>query len=727
MKIFSSSILLFVFFLFAFQPPERNTTQPEIDFQWEHATPESQGMSSAKLDAMVKTLASKGTKKLLVIRNDKIVCEYFAPGFEDAVNKHSSASLAKALVGGMSLLAAMDDGYIYSDQPACLLIPSWKNHPQKSKITIRHLATHTSGMEDAEVSEAEQKKMIEKGLNAHMDIPGWKGQFWRRQPDPFSVSRDSARIVTVPGARFAYSNPGIGMLTYAVTASLKGSKYDNVRTYLKERIYDPIGIKDSEYTIGYGRTYDVDDVKLVGSWGGGNFTANAVARIGRLMLRKGNWEGKQLIDSARVNEVIRYGGTALPYSDTPGDSRSAINPFPVSTLGWYCNFDGVWKYIPRDAFVGSGAGNQTLFVVPSLNLIVVRFGNELSDRIKGEGSWLGALNLLYNPVVEAIEAAPYSSSELKAEFAPGETVIRMAPGGDNWPVTWGDDNNLYTAYGDGKGFSPFTEIKLSLGLALVQGNPPDIKGVNIRSASGEKVGEGKNGQKASGILMVDGTLYMIVRNLQNARLGWSVDHGNTWDWAGWQFGEGFGCPTFLNYGKNYADAAGKYVYVYSPDGENAYDACDHMVLARVPKDKIKDWKAYEYFTGIKKNKPSWSEDVRKREAVFVNPGKCYRSGITYNKGLKKYLWCQIIQNSEGESVQGPRFKGGLGIFESVNPWGPWKTVYYKTSWDIGPGESGSLPTKWMSDDGKECYYLFSGDDSFSVRKLSFSKNQKTVR
>ncbi len=52
------------------------------------------------------------------------------------------------------------------------------------------------------------------------------------------------------------------------------------------------------------------------------------------------------------------------------------------------------------------------------------------------------------------------------------------------------------------------------------------------------------------------------------------------------------------------------------------------------------------------------------------------------------------------------------------PWGPWKTVYYTRDWDIGPGESSSIPTKWMSDDGKTCYMVFSGDDYFSLRKLT---------
>ena len=199
-------------------------------FKWEHATPESQGMSSEKLDSMTKKLAEKGTKKLLIIKNDKIVYEWAATGWDDSVKGHYSASLAKAIVSGMSLLGALDDGYIHLDDAACNYIPSWKADEKKSKITIRQLATHTSGMIDAEGTNAELKKLDAKGLNRHFDLPGWKGQFWRKEPDPFTVSqRQYACDLTLRVAVYQYSNPGIAMLTYAVTASLKGSKYNDIR------------------------------------------------------------------------------------------------------------------------------------------------------------------------------------------------------------------------------------------------------------------------------------------------------------------------------------------------------------------------------------------------------------------------------------------------------------------------------------------------------------------
>ncbi|MEE9463170.1 MAG: serine hydrolase, partial [Bacteroidales bacterium] len=408
------------------------STEPAV-FEWTYAAPENHGMSSEKLDDLVKDLAVRGTKKLLVIRHDEIVCSFFAEGHEDTLRGHYTASLAKAIVSGMSLLAAMDDGLIDPDEPACKYIPEWKENYRKSKITIRHLAGHTSGMEDAEVSAEEADEMKAKGLHNHMDLPGWKGQFWRQEPDPFSVSRDSAPIISSPGQRYAYSNPGIAMLNYAVTAAIKDTEQKDIRTYLRDRIYRPIGIEDKEYSLGYNQTYMIDGLPLVGGWGGGGFTANAVARIGRLMLRKGNWQGKQLIHSSLVKEAVRFeqaNNWKFEY-----DKQGSMNPFLETTLGWYSNHTGIWKFLPRDAFAGAGAQNQLLLVVPSLDLIVVRFGDQLYGGSKGDSASLGIERFLFNPVIEAIEEAPYPHSDLVStvEFAPGETVLRLAYGSDNWP------------------------------------------------------------------------------------------------------------------------------------------------------------------------------------------------------------------------------------------------------------------------------------------------------
>ena len=138
------------------------------------------------------------------------------------------------------------------------------------------------------------------------------------------------------------------------------------------------------------------------------------------------------------------------------------------------------------------------------------------------------------------------------------------------------------------------------------------------------------------------------------------------------------------------------------------------MLARVGREKIGDRFAYEYFAGTAPSgKPTWSPDVRKRAAVLSNPGKCYRTSVSYNPGFGRYLMCQIIPGEDS------RFEGGFGIYDAPEPWGPWTTVFYTRNWDVGPGDSCHLPTKWMSADGRECHLVFSGDDCFSVRKVTF--------
>ena len=129
---------------------------------------------------------------------------------------------------------------------------------------------------------------------------------------------------------------------------------------------------------------------------------------------------------------------------------------------------------------------------------------------------------------------PYPQSPVitKLTWAPADTIKREARGSDNWPITWANDDYLYTAYGDGWGFKPLLPKKLSLGFAKILGTPEAFSGVNIRSVTGEQTGSGSNGKKASGMLMVDGVLYMWVRNADNAgrgcQLAWSNNSAVSW-------------------------------------------------------------------------------------------------------------------------------------------------------------------------------------------------------
>jgi CubicO group peptidase (beta-lactamase class C family) len=713
-------------------------------FAWDTVPPEHCRMDRARLDALRDTLAARGTQSLLVVRRDRVAYEWYAPGYGPA-RRHYTASLAKALVGGTSLLLALNDGRIAIDDPASKYIPAWRDHPLKRKITVRHLATHSSGIEDAELSREDRARALAEGktlTDHHMSLPGWKGVFWRRQVpqelDPFTAAIHQAPVIFEPGTRYAYSNPGMAALAYTVTASLRGTPQadrqhpTDIRTLLKERILDPIGVPEDAWSIGYGRAYEVDGMQMYANWGGGEFTARAVARIGRLMLHKGEWGGRQLVDAGWVDKMLAYAQTPLP-------DRPPGNPQPASGLCWWTNYDGVWPSLPRDAFAGAGAGNQILLVVPCRDLIVVRNGDLLGDPSAGEGFWGGVVKFLFEPLMDAfcdrlpgdVARAPYPPSMAirEATFAPVSTTMRRAFHSDNWPITWADDGHLYTAYGDGRGFEPYTDELLSLGLACVAGMPghmagtPDaLEGTNIRTESGERSGFGPEGAKASGMLSVGGILYMWVRNVNNSQLAWSTDHGQTWTWCDWRFTTGLGCPTFLNYGQDYAGARDEYVYVFSSDSDSAYVPADQMVLARVHQEHIPERDAYEFFVRLDPGEnPVWTDDIRQRGAVFVHPGHCLRSGISYNAPLGRYLWWQQLPRGLRSDT---RFQAGFGLFDAPEPWGPWTTVYFTLEWDTGPGDTGGFPTKWMSEDGMTCSLVFSGNDYFSVRQMSLTADSE---
>jgi len=344
---------------------------------WPTATPESQGMASAELDVIKARLAAKKTRAFLVVRNDHLVYEWYAPGVT-AMTKQGTASLAKALVGGMSLAVAITDGKISIDEPAAKFVPQWKNDPRKSQITIRHLGSHTSGLADAEAAG-----------QSHETLTGWMGDFWKRLDpprDPFTIARDETPMLFAPGEKLQYSNPGIGMMTYCVTAASRDGAHKDVRALLRERVMRPIGVPDAEWSIGYNQTFTVDGLPLVAAWGGGNYTARAVARIGRLMLRQGDWNGKQLLSQDAVRLVT---------------SDAATNT--TCGIGWWCNNQGRCARLPKDAFWGSGAGHQVVLVVPSLKLIAVRNGRALPASTASDEFSSPIYKWFFEPLAEAVE------------------------------------------------------------------------------------------------------------------------------------------------------------------------------------------------------------------------------------------------------------------------------------------------------------------------------------
>ena len=281
---------------------------------------------------------------------DKIVYEWYAAG-HGPNKRHGAASLSKPTVAALALALLLSEGKLKLDTPVADLVAAWSDDPRKRKITLRHLGSHTSGLADAE-----QDRL------PHDKLTGWKGDFWKRLGPPNDPlhhrTRDKTPVLFEPGTDLQYSNPGIAMLCYAVTAALKDAPAKDIRTLLQGRVMRPIGVGDEDWSVGYGQTFGVDGLPLVAGWGGGSYTARAMARIGRLLLQGGDWDGKRILSKEGVR------------ASQPGDAGLPGH----CGMGFWTNAGGRYPKLPRDTYYGAGAGDQLLIVVPSLSLIVVRNG-----------------------------------------------------------------------------------------------------------------------------------------------------------------------------------------------------------------------------------------------------------------------------------------------------------------------------------------------------------------
>ena len=354
-------------------------------YRFERAILEADGRDTSKIAALSDHLARLGTKAFLILRHGKIVHEWYAP-YHGAGAKYQTASLAKALVGSMALLIAIDDGSIKLDDRASEYIPTWRADPWRSAIKIQDLADHTSGIEHADVN----------GEVSHETI-GWKGEYWRHPERRFEIALHVAPIKFPPGSNMVYSGPGYTALSYALAASLRNAPVSDLKELLRTRIMGPLGIPDNHWRIGYGRRFNRDGLTLYLFEGGGRYTARAVARVGQLIVARGIWEGKKILSTQLIDSLIR-GGLASPVPRTEQG--------PISVLGWWSNTERGWPHLPEDTLIGAGSGHQVLVVIPSHGLVIVRQGGSLGGPQWGEEYWRVLDHHLLRPVAELFVDGP---------------------------------------------------------------------------------------------------------------------------------------------------------------------------------------------------------------------------------------------------------------------------------------------------------------------------------
>jgi CubicO group peptidase (beta-lactamase class C family) len=345
---------------------------------WDTATPEQQGFSAPALEALWRRIDTGGASAFLVARAGKLIFERYGGGASPN-QRIDIAALGKSVTAAPVLLVALGDGRLSLDDPASLYVRQWRDDPVKRAITIRQLAAHSSGLDD---------------VNFLREQSAWKRVYREQAGQRFRLAVTTAPLLFEPGIHYSYSGIGYYVLAYAAAVALsqEGDRVD-LRSLLAGRIMEPLGIPKHDWTISYGRAYEWDGYRLYALGSGGSYTPRALARIGQLLLNRGEWQGRPLLEARWVDTMLSDLGSARV--------REAATTDPPTGIGVWLNSEGFWPSLPRDAALGAGGRHEILLVVPSLDLVVVRLGRSLGQD-DWEGDFWHALEpALFRPLMAA--------------------------------------------------------------------------------------------------------------------------------------------------------------------------------------------------------------------------------------------------------------------------------------------------------------------------------------
>jgi CubicO group peptidase (beta-lactamase class C family) len=134
--------------------------------------------------------------------------------------------------------------------------------------------------------------------------------------------------------------------------------------YMHERVFEPIGIESLVWDLqGVGTRFGPHTNAHTGV----HVSAREFARLGYLMLRHGRWGDRSVVPEWWVETATRT-------------SQEQNRHYGFT---WWVNTAGtLWPALPRDAFAALGLNCNACYVVPSLDLVVVRLGS-------GPISWAG--------------------------------------------------------------------------------------------------------------------------------------------------------------------------------------------------------------------------------------------------------------------------------------------------------------------------------------------------
>jgi CubicO group peptidase (beta-lactamase class C family) len=350
-----AALILFTVNLFA---AETYAPPPESAGGWRACQNDEEVRSLAGMDPQRLNLIRdqqlqvfQGPWSIVIIRHGYLVAEWFGvptmphTTFDVWSCTKSATGVAFGLLLDDSLHhKLLHDVQISLDTPVYDFVPEGRplTDPEKKKIDLRHLLTMTSGIP------GESRGVM--GL-AVAPRSGEYELALGKEPNRFGIS--AAKLTGEPGTVWDYSDAAFAHLSLFF-AHAAGREIDD---YMKERVFDPIGMEDVSWDRQGGSGHIGPHTN---AHSGLHLSARDFARLGYLLAHDGRWRDMQIVPRSWIQ--------------TATQSSQKLNPSYGYTF--WVNTDAVlWPTVPRDAFAFRGYGANRCYVVPSLDLVVVRVGD----------------------------------------------------------------------------------------------------------------------------------------------------------------------------------------------------------------------------------------------------------------------------------------------------------------------------------------------------------------
>ncbi|MQA31922.1 MAG: serine hydrolase [Luteitalea sp.] len=323
-------------------PPGGLARQSDILLPPASAPPWPEGGGSAELRRVVESAFSepdpgrlRRTRAVVVVHDGRIVAERYAPGFT-ASTRLPGWSMTKSVLGALIGILVADGRLSLQDRE---LLPQWRAPDPRAEIRLEDLLRMRSGLRFSEAYSDLSSDVIEMLFN---------------RPDTATYAADQPLSVA-PGTAWSYSSGTTNILSGLIRRAVGEADYLG---WPRRVLFDPIGMNSAFIEPDASGTYVGSSFMLA--------TVRDWARFGQLYLQDGLWDGQRIVPE----EWVRFCTSPTPQS--PGGIYGAH---------WWLKLKpelggetAAAARIPPDAFFAVGHEGQTLTVVPSLRLVVVRLG-----------------------------------------------------------------------------------------------------------------------------------------------------------------------------------------------------------------------------------------------------------------------------------------------------------------------------------------------------------------